>query len=285
MSMSLDVADEDQVQELARRAVETFGRIDVWVNAAAVMAYGHFEELPSAVYRRVLETNLFGQIHGARAALPYFRSQGSGVLVNVASVWGAITSPYVSSYVVSKFGIRALSECLREALRLDGLRDVHVTTILPQSVDTPIFRHAANYSGRGVRPVPPILHPDRVVRAILRSVEHPRRQRTVGWWGRMLELTHATAPALYGRLVPWVMDRASFTHEPTQSSPGNAFEPMPDWNRVRGDWRTDVSTGLRGKRSAAIAGAGIAAAVGTALMTAARNIPARQRAQASRRGP
>lgn len=130
--MSLDVADEDQVQELARRAVETFGRIDVWVNAAAVMAYGHFEELPSAVYRRVLETNLFGQIHGARAALPHFRSQGSGVLVNVGSVWGAITSPYVSSYVVSKFGVRALTECLREALRLEGLRDVHVTTILPQ---------------------------------------------------------------------------------------------------------------------------------------------------------
>lgn len=284
MSKPLDVGDEDQMRALAREAVEAFGRIDVWVNAAAVMAYGHFEELPSAVYRRVLETNLFGQIHGARAVLPHFRSQGSGVLINIGSVWGAITSPYVSSYVVSKFGVRALTECLREALRLDGLRDVHVTTILPQSVDTPIFRHAANYSGRGVRPVPPILDPDRVVRTILRSVERPRRQRTVGWWGRALEFVHATAPVLYGRMVPWVMNWASFTRETARPKPGNVYESMPGWNRVRGDWRTRVGTVLRGKRPLTVAGAGAAAAAGAAVTAATRRAGARRLARVRRRG-
>jgi NAD(P)-dependent dehydrogenase (short-subunit alcohol dehydrogenase family) len=67
-----DVTDEEAVRELARRYVEAFGRIDVWVNNASVMVYGRFEEVPAEVYRRVIETNLFGQIHGARAALPQF---------------------------------------------------------------------------------------------------------------------------------------------------------------------------------------------------------------------
>jgi NAD(P)-dependent dehydrogenase (short-subunit alcohol dehydrogenase family) len=57
------------VRALAQRA-EAFGRIDVWVNAAAVIAYGEFEKTPTDVYRRVIETNLFGQIHGPALCCP-----------------------------------------------------------------------------------------------------------------------------------------------------------------------------------------------------------------------
>src|SRR5215210_142499 len=97
------------------------------------MAYGRFEEVPAEVYRRVIETNLFGQIHGARAALSQFREQGGGVLINMSSVWGRLTSPHVSAYVTSKFAIRSFSECLRQELA--GEEDTHVVTILPQSVE------------------------------------------------------------------------------------------------------------------------------------------------------
>ena len=86
--MPTDVRDEAAVEALARRAVERFGRLDVWVNCAGVMAYGRFEDVPSDVFRAVIETNLFGQVHGARAALRRFRAQGRGVLVNMGSVWG-----------------------------------------------------------------------------------------------------------------------------------------------------------------------------------------------------
>jgi NAD(P)-dependent dehydrogenase (short-subunit alcohol dehydrogenase family) len=97
-----DVADEEAVEELTRRSVEEFGRIDTWVNNAGVMAYGRFEDIPTEVYRRATETNLFGEIHGSRAALSRFREQGEDVLVNMSSVWGRLTSPHVSSYVTSK---------------------------------------------------------------------------------------------------------------------------------------------------------------------------------------
>lgn len=246
LAVPTDVSDEAAVQRLALRARERFGRIDVWVNGAAVIIYGEFEQTPSEVYRQVLETNLFGQIHGARAVLPYFRENGSGVIVNMASVWGSVTSPFVSAYVVSKFGIRAFSESLQQGLRMNReTRGIRVCSILPQSVDTPIFRHAANYTGRQVKPVPPVVDPQRVVRAILRSVDHPRRQRTVGWWGRSLEAGHALAPSLFARMVGVAMKLTALGRQPAEPGPGNVFEPMPEWNREQGDWRnTRLRVGL-----------------------------------------
>jgi NAD(P)-dependent dehydrogenase (short-subunit alcohol dehydrogenase family) len=58
-----DVRDEGQVAELARRTAERFGRLDVWVNSAGVIAYGCFEDVPAHVFRAVVETNLFGHVH------------------------------------------------------------------------------------------------------------------------------------------------------------------------------------------------------------------------------
>jgi NAD(P)-dependent dehydrogenase (short-subunit alcohol dehydrogenase family) len=230
-----DVADEDAVRELARRAAEHFGRIDVWLNAAAVMVYGSFEEVPSEVFRRVIETNLFGQIHGARAVLPYFRAQGSGVLVNVASIWGRIGSPQVSAYVTSKWGVLGFSECLRQALHDE--KDIHVCSILPISVDTPIFHHAANYTGRAVRPPPPVLDPDRVVDAIVRSITRPRSRATVGLTGHLLTWLHTLSPALYDRIAPYAFHRLGYRPAPAQDGPGNVLAPMPEWNRVRAGWK------------------------------------------------
>ncbi len=233
-----DVTDEAAVQALAERAAREFGRIDVWVNAAAVMAYGEFEQVPSQTYRRVLETNLFGQIYGARAVLPYVREQRSGTLINLGSVWGSVTSPYVSSYVVSKFGVRAFSEALQEELWLrPETSAIRVCSIQPPSVDTPIFRHAARYTERAPKPVPLIIDPSRVVGAILRSVEQPRLRRIVGWWGRFLETGHAVAPGLFSRLAPRVMKMFAFSRHPAHPGPGNVFEPMPEHNRVDGNWR------------------------------------------------
>lgn len=69
--------DVQQVQHLAQQAIEQFGRIDVWVNNAAVLLFAKFHEAPPDLYRQVIETDLFGYIYGARAVLPHFRQQGS----------------------------------------------------------------------------------------------------------------------------------------------------------------------------------------------------------------
>jgi NAD(P)-dependent dehydrogenase (short-subunit alcohol dehydrogenase family) len=249
------VADEAAVQELARRAVERFGRIDVWVNNAGVIAYGLFEDTPSDVFRRVVEISLFGEVHGARAALTQFRGQpGGGVLVNVASLWGRVTSPYVAPYVVSKFGIRALSECLRQGLKdLQGSEDIHICTILPESIDTPIFRHGANYTGRPVRPVPPIADPARVAKAIVRCARRPRHEVTVGWTGHALDWWYAvTPPRLVNRVMPRAFDVSVFGPGSAEPAPGNLFAPMPELNGVDGGWRRTPEARVRRR---AVAGA------------------------------
>jgi len=153
-ALSTDVRDEDAVERLAQAAVDEFGRLDVWVNGAGVIAYGRFEEVPTDVFRAVIETNLFGQVHGARAALRHFREQRTGVLINMSSIWGRVSAPHVSAYVTSKFAVRAFGECLRQELRDEP--NIDVATMLPQAVDTPIFDRAANYAGRATRPIPPI---------------------------------------------------------------------------------------------------------------------------------
>lgn len=75
LAVPTDVTDEDAVQQVVARAVDELGRIDAWVNAAAVWSYGRFEDTPSEVFRRIVDTTLFGQIHSARAVLPQFRDR------------------------------------------------------------------------------------------------------------------------------------------------------------------------------------------------------------------
>ena len=80
-----DVAEYDQVERLAQRAIERFGRIDTWVNNAAVSIYATVEQLEPDEMERLIRVNLLGQMFGARAAVPHMKRQGGGTIVNVGS--------------------------------------------------------------------------------------------------------------------------------------------------------------------------------------------------------
>jgi short-subunit dehydrogenase len=233
---SVDVADEEAVEALAAATEERFGRIDVWVNGAAVMAYGEFADIPSEVFRQVVEVNPMGQVHGARAALRRFEAQGSGVLINMSSVWGRVSSPQVSPYVVAKNAVRAFSECLSgELAGREGGADVHVATIVPQAVDTPIFAHAGNYTGRRVRAIPPVLDPEQVAAGIEACAENPKREVNYGQAGRALEIVYATAPPLYRRLAHGAFLRGTRGDAPAPPTSGNVLSPAGP-HAVEGGW-------------------------------------------------
>jgi short-subunit dehydrogenase len=256
VSVPTDVADSDQVEALADRAASELGRIDVWVNDAAVMAYGAIGEVPFEVQRRIIETNLLGTMCGARAALPHLQRQGRGVIINVASLYAKMTSPYVSAYATSKFGVLGFSEVLRQELKSD--RKIHVCTIMPGSIDTPVFRHAANYTGRTIRPVPPVASPERVARAIVRCAEHPRREVTVGQLHHIASWGHALLPRTYSELAPKAMRFVAIGKEPSPHGDGNVFTPEPELDAIRGGWRNRPAR-------AAVATAVLAGAAGTTL--------------------
>jgi NAD(P)-dependent dehydrogenase (short-subunit alcohol dehydrogenase family) len=243
IAVPTDVCDERAVRALADAAVGEFGRIDVWVGNAGVFAYGAFEELDADVFRKVVETNLLGQVHGARAALPPLRRTG-GTLVIVASLYSQVGSPAISPYVTSKFGLLGFAESLRQELRGTGVR---VRVVLPGSVDTPIYQHAANVTGRHVRPLPPVVSPERVARAVVRS---PRRRRFAAFVGRTQRLVvpiHDIAPPLYDVIAGTLMDRVELHGRRPSPTAGTVFAPAETTGPVTGGWRS-----VRGRVSVAV---------------------------------
>ncbi len=268
LAVPTDVRHEEAVRELARKAIENFGRIDVWVNNAGVGFFSRFEEAPPEVYRSVIETDLFGTIYGARAALPYFREQGSGVLINMGSLVSKVPQPYTSPYVIAKHGVRALGESLRQELILDGAKGIHVCTVMPATIDTPFFQHAANYTGRAAKAMPPVYPAERVAQTILRCAKRPKREVFVGNSARMLSSQFTMAPGLTERTFATMVDRQHLQDTPAPPNPGNVLEPMEDGTGVSGGWGGQEKTQVR--RVALAAAAGLAAAAASAPLIWAR---------------
>jgi NAD(P)-dependent dehydrogenase (short-subunit alcohol dehydrogenase family) len=171
-----DVRDEAAVQRLAGEAEKRFGGIDIWVNNAGVTLLGRFEDAPAGLWREVVDANSTAA-STARAALPVLRRRGGGTLINVGSVNSRVGAPYASAYVSSKFAVRGFAECLRDEVRGEG---IDVCTVMPASIDTPLFQHAANFAGCPIKPLRPILRAQRVAAAIVRCARRPRREVIVG---------------------------------------------------------------------------------------------------------
>jgi len=234
LAVPADVCDETSMRVVARRALDRFGRIDVWVNNAGVGVLGAFEAVPPDVFRGVIETNFFGCVHGTRAVLPHFTVQGHGVVINVASMLGKMAMPYYTAYAAAKFAVVGFGETLREELIGTG---VDVVTIMPASIDTPFFEHSANYTGRAVKPPRPIYDPAEVAETIVRAAERPRREVFVGGAARAMNVLHAVLPALYEQAARSMTDYDHFQDRTAGPTPGAVLAPVASGTDVRGGWR------------------------------------------------
>lgn len=229
-----DVCEADQVERLCEKAVERYGRIDVWINNAAVTLFGRLEETPRDAFEKVIQTNLLGCVNGAREAIRQFREQGHGRLINVSSMVAHSGQPFTSAYVTSKWGIRGLSECLR--MELADAPDIHVSTILPASIDTPLFQRAANYVGQPVKAMTPVYPPEKVAAAIVHVARHPMREHFVGNSGRMMAALRTLAPSLGEKMMERKVNSDHFAQDlPVEPGSGNLFHSRGD-GAVRGGW-------------------------------------------------
>ena len=252
-----DVADAAQVTALARAAVDHFGGIDVWANIAGVAAAGPFERIPIEAQTRLVAVNLGGAMNGAHAALNHMLEAGGGrgVIINMASLAGRVPHPFMTAYSASKFGVAGFTDALRHEVLARSA--VQVCGVYPAFVDTPAMRHAANHTGRQLRPVPPILDPEAVAARIVALARHPRRALHLG-------APHAAAPAFallpeaagraLGRLAQAFLLRSG---PPAAATEGAVFAPMAEgtgmgdgWraaeHRAVGLWATVAITGLAG---------------------------------------
>lgn len=257
LAVPTDMSDEQAVQELARRAVERFGRIDTWINNHGVTSFGYFDETPMEDFRRVIEVDFFGTVYGSRAALQIFQEQGSGVLINTGSMVSLLSEPFVSSYVAAKHAVRGLGMSLRQELMLKGQKNIHVCTVMPATIDTPFFQHAANYLGRAAKAMPPVYSPERVAETFVRLAQRPRREVFVGNVARQMWMQFLMAPGMTERQIAIMADRLHvYQDKHTPPTSGNLFEPMGEGSRASGGWG-----GRTGEQRRRLATVGLAAVV------------------------
>ena len=229
-----DIGDPDAVDRLAAAAVERFGRIDVWVEAAAVGIAGQLGSESVEEIRRLVDTNVFGVVLCSRAALATFRAQGHGTLVLVGSLLSLFPNPLVPLYSMSKFAIRGLALNLRQTVA--GNPRIRVGLVLPGPIDTPFFQRAANHTGRRLRAIPPAYAPERVAAAVLRSARRPRRQTTAGLVSHLALIAERVAPRATEAAVSWWSMTLVTGPQPDGSGSGSLFEPPPS-GAVDGGYR------------------------------------------------
>jgi short-subunit dehydrogenase len=231
MAVRTDVTNVDDVEALARKAHQMWGRIDVWINNAGVTMFGLLHQGRIADHLRVIDTNLFGAMHAARAILPIFINQRAGTLINVASIVSKTGQAFVPAYAISKFGLRGLSETLR--MQLADFPDVHVCTLLPYAIDTPHFESGANITGRAAHAMQPIQSPEQVADALVGLAQRPRRELHVPRYAVLGFALHWLWPRVTERLMLHSLQRFHLA-EPEPPTEGALFQPLEQSGSVHG---------------------------------------------------
>lgn len=211
-----DVADRVQVDEVARRAIAHFGRIDTWVNCAGNTIYGRLDEVSEQDSRRLFDINFWGMVNGSLAALPHLRMTG-GALVNVGSEASELAIPLQGMYSASKHAVKGFTDALRiEVEHVDGAA-VSIALIEPTAVDTPLPQHARNYLAHEPKLPAPRLDPHQVADAILQAATTPTRNLKVG--------AMASLDVTMEKLMPGVVDLLSVFQVPRQQTGAAPRDP------------------------------------------------------------
>ena len=167
-----DVSRRADFETLVQKALASFGRIDVMINNAGLMAIAPMSEAKVEEWERMIDINIKGVLYGIAAALPVFQKQGTGHFINIASVAGVkVFSPGGTVYSGTKFAVRAISEGLRH--ETGGA--IRTTVISPGAVDSELklgssHAESAKVVGEFYQQAIPA---DSVARAIAYAIEQP----------------------------------------------------------------------------------------------------------------
>jgi NADP-dependent 3-hydroxy acid dehydrogenase YdfG len=176
LAVEADITDPEQAGAAVTRAVDAFGRLDTVVNNAGIMLIGPVEDAPVEEWDRMVAINVQGLLYLTHAALPHLLQaaqgpRGTADIVNVSSTAGRVALANMAVYNLTKFGVGAFSEALRQEV---STRNVRVTLVEPGPVATELFTHirpevmlaAGEYT---------LLEADDVAEAIAFAVSRPSR--------------------------------------------------------------------------------------------------------------
>ena len=191
--LPLDVANASAVDAAADRVAAEWGGIDVWINDAMVSVLAPVERITPDEYRRVIEVNYLGYVHGTLAALRHMRRAGGGVIIQIGSALAYRSIPLQSAYCASKAAVRAFTDSLRSELIRERSK-IALTMLQLPAVNTPQFEVVRNRLEKHPQPVPPVHQPELIAAAIVHAALHPRREMWLGWSTVKAILAQRVAP-------------------------------------------------------------------------------------------
>jgi len=252
-----------EVQDLANTATALTGELFAWINNAGVMAIGALDQVPAEINEEVIRTNLLGYINGAQVALPIFKRQGHGIIINNISIGGWFPTPYATAYSASKFGLRGFSEALKGEIK--HFPGISIVDLYPSFLDTPGLQHAANYTGKVIRPLPPLVDPRTVANAVVRLLIRPKPRKVVGFPTMALRLSYLLFPACTRNITGYVIRTYLKRAPEIELTSGSVLKPVPFGTSIDGGWRKEMNPSTR------VAGLGLAALAGIGALIVTMN--------------
>jgi NAD(P)-dependent dehydrogenase (short-subunit alcohol dehydrogenase family) len=198
LSVPGDVTREEDMVAMVGRAVETFGRLDVMICNAGIGFHGEFEDTTTEVMRRLMDVNMLGTFHAARAAHAVFARQGSGHLIAVSSIAGRRGIGGNTAYSASKAAQVGFIEALRAEYVTTNL---HASIVYPVSTSTEFREAMARGFGRTVGGVGPRQDAGVVARAIVDCVRSPKAEVYPYRPAWLLSVLSVMAPSIADRFV------------------------------------------------------------------------------------
>lgn len=207
----LDVAKREAVYQWADDTVAAHGKVNLIFNNAGVAHSSTIAAMDYDDLEWILNINLWGVIYGTKAFLPHLEAAGEGHIVNTSSVFGLTAQPYMSSYNISKFGVRGFTESLRQELDLTR-SCVSATSVHPGGIKTAIARSGRvsdsviEATGKSAEESAADFErffrttADDAAKAILRAVQKNQRRVLVGGDARVVDLIARLFPSGYQRM-------------------------------------------------------------------------------------
>jgi len=228
-----DVSFRSDLEKVAQKTIDRYGRIDTWVNNAGLSIWGRLEQVIEEDHRRLFDINFWGVVNGSLVAAPYLKRNG-GALINLGSEVSDAAIPIQGMYAASKHAVKGFTDALRMELEEEHA-PISVTLIKPAGIDTPFTSHAKNYTSKEPKLPAPVYHPDEVARAILYAATHRTRDIFVGGAGKMVSTLNKFMP----RVVDWigekVLAKEQFQNKPAQHRAGTLYQPGGN-GKARGDY-------------------------------------------------
>ena len=163
-----DITDRAEVKKLVESAVRKYSKIDILINNAGIIRPALFEDCSYEDIDAQMKVNFMGAVNCSKEVLAVMIPAGRGHIVTISSLAGLVPETYSSIYTASKFALRGFFLTLGIELRTHNIK---VSTIFPDSVDTPMLKYEASHGGSPLTFLGDAQRPEKIVQAVIRAIE------------------------------------------------------------------------------------------------------------------